>query len=123
MIVYEFKAQGNTTQYQKIDEAIKITKFLRNKCLRFWLDNQGVKYYDLNKYTAVLAKEFDFADKLNSMARQAAAERTAFAIKRFFENCKSKKPGKKTVALWNTKHQGGNFLEIGNTLLSLINVV
>lgn len=95
MIVFEFKASGTLAQYQKIDEAIRITKFLRNKCLRFWMDNQNVKYYDLNKYTAVLAKEFDFADKLNSMARQAAAERTAFAIKRFFENCKAKKPGKK----------------------------
>jgi putative transposase len=95
MIVFEFKASATKTQYQKIDEAIRITKFLRNKCLRFWIDNQKVKYYDLNKYTAILAKEFEFADKLNSMARQAAAERTAFAIKRFFENCKAKKPGKK----------------------------
>lgn len=95
MIVYEFKAIGTKTQYQKIDDAIRITKFLRNKCLRFWMDNQNVKYYDLNKHTAVLAKEFDFAAQLNSMARQAAAERTALAIKRFFDNCKAKKPGKK----------------------------
>jgi len=33
------------------------------------MDNQNVKYYDLNKHTAVLANEFDFADKLNSMAK------------------------------------------------------
>jgi putative transposase len=59
------------------------------------MDNQNVKPYDLNKYTAVVANEFDFADKLNSMARQAAAERTAFAIKRFFDNCQAKTPGKK----------------------------
>jgi len=45
--------------------------------------------------TATGKNSFDFADKLNSMARQAAAERTAFAIKRFFDNCKAKKPGKK----------------------------
>jgi putative transposase len=87
MIVFEFKTKGTKQQYQKIDEAIRITQFIRNKCLRFWMDNQNVKPYDLNKYTAVLANEFDFADKLNSMARQAAAERTAFAIKRFFDNC------------------------------------
>jgi len=86
MIVFEFKAKGTKQQYQKIDEAIRITQFIRNKCLRFWMDNQNVKYYDLNKYTAVLANEFDFADKLNSMARQSAAERAAFAIKRFFDN-------------------------------------
>jgi putative transposase len=89
MIVFEFKAKGTKQQYQKIDQAIRITQFIRNKCLRFWMDNQNVKYYDLNKYTAVLANEFDFADKLNSMARQAAAERPAFAIKRFFDNCKA----------------------------------
>jgi len=95
MIVFEFKASGKKEQYTKIDEAIRITKFLRNKCLRFWMDNQKVNSYDLNKYTAVLANEFAFADKLNSQARQAAAERTAFAINRFFANCKAKKPGKK----------------------------
>jgi putative transposase len=95
MIVFEFKAKGTKQQYQKIDEAIRITQFIRNKCLRFWMDNQNVKYYDLNKYTAVLANEFDFADKLNCMARQSAAERAAFAIKRFFDNCKAKVPGKK----------------------------
>ncbi len=95
MIVFEFKAKGTKRQYQQIDEALRITKFIRNKCLRFWMDNQNVKPYDLNKYTAHVANEFDFADKLNSSARQAAAERTAFAIKRFFDNCKAKIPGKK----------------------------
>jgi putative transposase len=59
------------------------------------MDNQNVKPYDLNKYTAVIAKEFDFAEKLNSTARQAAAGRAAFAIRRFFDNCKAKTPGKK----------------------------
>lgn len=95
MIVYEFKAVINKHQTVAIDEAIRITQFIRNKCLRFWIDNSQVKPYGLNKYTAVLAKEFEFADKLNSMARQAAAERVAFAIKRFFDNCKAKVPGKK----------------------------
>ncbi len=95
MIVFEFKAKGTQRQYQQINEAIRVTQFIRNKCLRYWMDNQNVKPYDLNKYCAVLAKKFDFADKLNSMARQAAAERTAFAVKRFFDNCKAKKAGKK----------------------------
>jgi putative transposase len=42
-----------------------------------------------------MAKEFEWAGKLNSMARQASAERAIFAIQRFFSNCKAKKPGKK----------------------------
>ena len=45
MIVFEFKAKGTKRQYQQIDEALRITKFIRNKCLRFWMDNRGVKPY------------------------------------------------------------------------------
>lgn len=48
MIVFEFKAKGTLRQYQQIDEALRITKFIRNKCLRFWMDNSNVKPYDLN---------------------------------------------------------------------------
>jgi len=95
MIVFEFKCVGNKIQYQRIDEAIRITQFIRNKCLRYWMDNSQKTAYDLNKYTAVLAKEFSFANNLNSMARQAASERCWAAINRFFANCKAKKPGKK----------------------------
>ncbi len=51
--------------------------------------------YDLSKHCAVLAKEFPFADKLNSQARQASAERAWAAISRFFDNCKKKVVGKK----------------------------
>jgi putative transposase len=59
------------------------------------MDNAGTKKFDLNTNCAVLAKDYPFAAKLNSMARQAAAERAWFAISRFYENCKTKKPGKK----------------------------
>jgi transposase len=95
MIVLEFKIKAKTEQYQAIDEAIKTTQFIRNKCLRFWMDNQGVGRYDLNKHCKVLAQEFSFAERLNSMARQSAAERAWSAISRFFDNCKKKIPGKK----------------------------
>lgn len=95
MIIYELKCVGNKIQYQRINEAIRITQFIRNKCLRYWMDNSKKTAYDLNKYTAVLAKEFSFANNLNSMARQAASERCWFAISRFFDNCKTKRPGKK----------------------------
>lgn len=117
MIVFEFKAKGTKQQYQRIDKAIRITQFIRNKCLRFWMDNQNVKPYDLNKYTAVLASEFDFADKLNSMARQAAAERTAFAIKRFFDNCKAKIPGKKGYPKFQKNNRSVEYKSSGWKLL------
>ena len=34
-----------------------------------------------------MAKEFEWAGQLNSMARQAMAQRVIFAIQRFFSNC------------------------------------
>jgi putative transposase len=95
MIVLEFKLKGKTQQYRVIDEMIRTAQFVRNKALRYWIDNQAVKLSDLYKQCALMAKEFEWAGKLNSMARQASAERAIFAIQRFFSNCKAKKPGKK----------------------------
>ena len=95
MIVLEFKAYGKSHQYDAIDEAIRTAKFIRNSCLRYWMDNKGVGKLDLNKYCTVLAKEFPFANQLNSMARQASAERAWSSISRFFDNCKKKVSGKK----------------------------
>jgi putative transposase len=95
MIVYEFKVKGKEAQYRAIDEAIRTSQFIQNKCLRYWMENKGLRQYDLNKYCAVLAAEFPFAEELNSMARQSAAERTWSAIARFFDNCKKFVKGKK----------------------------
>ncbi len=95
IIVYEFKAKGKQDQFEKTDETVRVSQFILDKALRFWIDNRNVKAYDLNKYTAVLANEFEFADKLNSMANQAATEITASAVNRFFDNCKSEKAEKK----------------------------
>ncbi len=68
MIVLEFKLKGRSEQFQIIDEMIKTAQFVRNKALRFWMDNHGVKPYDLNKYCKVLADnpEFPWAKMLNS---------------------------------------------------------
>jgi putative transposase len=95
MLVYEYKLDGTQAQYTAIEEAIRVVQFIRNKALRLWMDGHGVNKNDLQTYCAVLAKEYPFANKLNSMARQAAADRAWFAIDRFYENCKTKKPGKK----------------------------
>lgn len=95
MLTLEFKVKAKPIQYDAIDEAIRTTQFIRNKCLRFLMDNEKVSKYDLNKYSAVLANEFGFADKLNSMARQSSAERAWYAISRFFDNCKKGEKGKK----------------------------
>jgi putative transposase len=95
MLIYEYKIQGKKVQYAAIERAIRTTQFIRNKCLRLWMDTRDVSKNDLQCYCAVLAKEYDFAISLNSQARQAAADRAWFAISRFYDKCKNKKPGKK----------------------------
>jgi len=95
MIVLETKLKGTAEQYGRLDEAIRTAQFVRNSCIRYWMDNKEVGKGDLSKLCAVLAKEFEWATRLNSMARQASAERAWQSIARFYDNCKKKKPGKK----------------------------
>ena len=87
MITLEYKLKGKQAQYRVIDDMIRGAQFIRNKALRYWMDNQNVKLSDLYKQCAILACEFEWAGKLNSMARQAMAQRAIFAIQRFFSNC------------------------------------
>jgi putative transposase len=85
MLVFEAKLDGTTEQYGKLDEAIRTARFIRNSCLKYWMENKGVGKYELSAYCVVLAKEFPWASPLNSMARQASAERTWSAIARFYD--------------------------------------
>ncbi len=98
MIVLEYKVKGKQHQYNAIDDAIRTTQFIRNKAIRYWMDaprELKIDKFALNKYSTELRKEFPFTAELNSMAVQSAAERAWFAISRFYDNCKSKKSGKK----------------------------
>ncbi len=95
MLVFEFKTYGKSVQYQAIDEAIRTTQFIRNKAIRLWMDGQGKSWIELSRHCSLLAKEFAFANKLNSMARQAAAERAGSAISRFYDNCQKGVKGEK----------------------------
>ncbi len=95
MLICEYKLDGSKAQYAALDEAIRIVQFIRNKCLRLWMDERGISKNDLQVYCTILAKAYPFAIRLNSQARQASADRAWFAISRFYENCKQKKLGKK----------------------------
>ncbi|NCT45821.1 MAG: IS200/IS605 family element transposase accessory protein TnpB [Microcystis aeruginosa G11-09] len=88
MRVIEFKLKTNSHQEIAIQEAIRVGQFIRNKCLRFWMDStkeDQVNYATLCRLTTELSNnpEFSFVGKLNSMARQASAERAWFSISRF----------------------------------------
>ncbi len=93
--ILEFKVKARQPQVAAIEEAIRTAQFIRNKCIRQWMDNRGINKYDLQAYCKVLAKEFKFAGELNSMARQAAADRAWSSVSRFYDNCKKENPGKK----------------------------
>ena len=95
MIVLEYKAKGKTTQYTAIDEAIRSAQFVRNRCIRFWMDNRGVGQKELYRLSKTLREEFPFVKALNSSACQAAVERAYSAIARFYSNCNKSIPGKK----------------------------
>ncbi len=95
MLTFEYKLDGSRQQYAAIDEAIRVVQFIRNKCLRLWMDTRGISRNDLQCYCAELAHAYPFARSLNSQARQASADRAWFAISRFYDNCKNHKPGKK----------------------------
>ena len=47
-------------QFAAIEEAIRVVQFIRNKCIRLWMDGDRVNKNDLQTYCAVLAKEYPF---------------------------------------------------------------
>ena len=104
MLVFEAKLQGTSKQYWILDEMSRTAGFVCNCWLRYWLDNQGINRYDLNKYCRVLRSEFEWCKKLSAKACQASADRAWVAIARFFDKCKRKVADKKGYPKFK-KHQ------------------
>jgi putative transposase len=91
MIIREAKLKfGTKKQYSALDDAIRTAQFIRNKAVRFWIDNKSTSKADLYTLCKDLAKEFPFAKKLNSAARQASVERAWNSISSFYSRCKKK---------------------------------
>ncbi|MFB2880541.1 RNA-guided endonuclease InsQ/TnpB family protein [Floridanema aerugineum] len=98
MLVVEAKLKNGTPeQYHLLDEAIITAQFVRNKCVRYWMDNKGTTRNDLQKLCAVLAKDSTtpWVNKLNSQARQSSADRAWQSIARFSANCRDSSAKKK----------------------------
>ena len=114
MLVFEAKLEGTKQQYERLTQAIRTARFVRNSCIKYWMDNKGVGKYELSAYCAVLGKQFPWAGKLNSQARQASAERAWSSIARFYDNCKKGKPGKKGFPRFK-KHQTHGSVEYKTT--------
>ncbi len=97
MLIYEMKLEGVNDQYRRLDQAIRTGRFVRNSIIKAWMDGGIKSRNDAYAYCKVLADnpEFPWASQLNSMARQAHAERAWASIERFYRNCKAKTSGKK----------------------------
>src|SRR5215475_2286323 len=93
MLVYAYKLRLAPAQQAAIAEAIRSTQFIRNTCLRLWMDGRGITANDLQVACSRLAQTVPFVAPLNSQARQAAAARAWAAISRFSANCQAKRPG------------------------------
>ena len=113
MLTYEYKIHGSKAQYAAIEEAIRVVQFIRNKCLRLWMDTRGMNKNDLQCACAQLAREYSFARRLNSQARQAAADRAWAAIGRFYDNCKAHKPGKKGYPQFQHNNRSVEYKQTG----------
>lgn len=97
MLIYEAKLEGTIDQYERLDQAIRTGRFVRNSIIRAWLDGEVKSRNDAYKYCKLLADnpEFPWARLLNSQARQAHAERAWASIERFYQNCRTQVKGKK----------------------------
>jgi putative transposase len=113
MLVLEAKLKGKNWQYELLDEAIRTANFVRNKALRYWMDNKGIDKNDLQKLCAILAKEYEWAGQLNSQARQSSADRAWLAISRFYANCKEGKPGKKDFPKFKKRGRSVEYKQTG----------
>ncbi len=61
MLVYEMKLEGEKAQYEKLDEAIRTGRFIRNSILRAWMDGEvKSRTYSAYKYCTILADNPEF---------------------------------------------------------------
>ncbi len=120
MITLEFKLKGKETQYRIVDKMIRTFQFVRNKCLRFWMDGQRVKLSEVNAEATKVRHnpEFPWASLLESSSAQAASERAMSAIRRFYDNCKENISGKKGYPKFQKRNRSVEYKVAGWKLSS-----
>ena len=58
MLTLDFKLDDTPAHYAAIDEGIRTVQFIRNKCLRAWMDRlpEGKTFEAMSGYTATLER-------------------------------------------------------------------
>ena len=113
MFVLEYKVKPDLKQIFNIEEAMRTVKFVRNKVLRYWMDETENGQNFLFKYNTRLRKEYSFVNSLNSTACQAAVERVLRAVNKFFDNCKQKVKGKKGYPKFQKNNRSVEYKQSG----------
>jgi putative transposase len=98
--------EGTQNQCERLDEAIRTGRFVRNSIIRAWMDGQVKSRNDAYTYCKILADnpEFPWARLLNSQTRQAHAEKAWASIERFSQKCRSPVKGKKGFPQFKKHH-------------------
>jgi putative transposase len=119
MFVLEFKARTpKPAQIDSLNEAIRTLQFVRNKVLRYWIDNKDNGKAALFLYNTALRKEYPFVEHLNSTACQVAVERILIAVNKFFNNCKKKVTGNKGYPRFQKNNRSVEYKQSGWKLSS-----
>jgi hypothetical protein len=85
MIVRETKLKhGTAEQYLALDEAIRTAQFIRNKAVRFWMDNQGTSKADLYSLQPVFVKCVIFLDQDSFLERLSAFRNNTLDMARLY---------------------------------------
>jgi putative transposase len=122
MLVFEAKLEGKSEQYERLDEAIRTARFIRNSCIRYWMDTKGVGRYDLSAYCVVLPRNFLGQPSSTQWQGKLLQKELGQRLRGFSTTAKKQNPGRKVfpasknmkhTVLLNTKPVGGSFLKTG----------
>jgi Probable transposase len=99
MLIYEYKLDATQKQYAAIDEAMRIVQFIRNKCLRKWMDEQGVSQNELQGHGSL----WDWASALSGHPRyfrkaEKRVKRLHRQLSRKQKNSSNRKKARKVLA-------------------------
>ena len=58
MLTLDYKLDGTSAQFAAIDEGMRVVQFIRDTCLRAWMDRlpEGKTFEAMSRYSAVLEK-------------------------------------------------------------------
>jgi hypothetical protein len=128
MLVVEVKLEGTKEQYEKLNEAIRTARFVRNIGLRYWLDHKDIGKYELSAYCAVLTANLSWLTTSILGQVKLGLKEHGLPFLAFMTTARSTNQGKRGIlGSQNNKHMvllsrkpvDGSFPKCGNISLYL----